>query len=130
MLPVEYFPGREAYPVEAKDWVAALEEKLTELGKTYKIVWVAKPAAFDWPWIKCYYEMFKSANAPDIGFKAHCISTMVWAYCASHGIEDSRPLEVKLTKGVAEKHSHDALEDAREQADLFMGIAELLGMKL
>src|SRR5271156_5536108 len=57
--------------------------------KGFKLTWIARPASFDWPWLKSYYEMFKPTfidikdtkmSTPDIGHKADCLSSFFKLY--------------------------------------------------
>ena len=116
--------------VDASTFVRELEVILHEY-KDYRINWIANPAAFDWQWLKNYYDQFRSSDkAPDIGFSAKCISTLFWAYCASNGIEGARKqaLSKELSEGC--QHTHNPEDDAREQGRMFFNLCKLMKIPL
>lgn len=105
---------------------------LLGLEARHHVVWVAKPAAYDWQWLNTYWHQYKPAEGPvaRFAFKAHCTSTLFWVYCEQRGIPRSD--WAKATQELSEQlpHTHDALDDARQQACLFVNVARELGLKL
>lgn len=95
---------------------AEIHEYVSELKKTYTIEWWADPAAYDWMWLKSFYDLFRPKNAIDLGYKAECMN----------GNENALKLlgltrtEIsKLTTPPKEwnlQANHHALDDARYQA--------------
>ena len=117
--------------ITAIEFCQELETILLELEKTYQIIWVASPAAYDWQWLNSYYDKFKSQNAPNIGFSAKCVSTLFWTYCRLNKInakEDQEKLRETLSEGF--KHTHNPEDDAREQGKMFINLCKLMNIPL
>src|SRR3990167_5770232 len=66
----------------ADDAMIELADNIRELKLKYRLVWVASPSAYDWQWLKAYYELTRKTHPdmPDIGFSARCLSSMWWSY--------------------------------------------------
>lgn len=105
--------------VEATQFVSELSQVLIEYQPKHKIIWVAKPAAYDWQWLNYYYNRFKTPNAPYLGFKAVCISTMFDTYCKVNKIPKNKEKEVENQLTESTSLTHDALEDARVQGLMY-----------
>lgn len=96
---------------------------LTELSKTYTLFWIAKPAAYDWMWLKIYYEelwvfdLMKGQKFP-IGFKAECINGYreTVKACAPERLDEF----LKFITPAHLAHTHHALDDAMEQGWMYM----------
>lgn len=101
-------------------------DKLSSDG--YHIVWCAYPAAFDWQWLKDVYQAYKEPNDPDIGYSAKCISTLLWAYEKANKVQDKDGLKKELAGELT--LTHNAEEDARYQAKLFLGLCKRMGIEL
>lgn len=96
--------------------------------KDYKVVWVARPAAYDWQWVSSYANLYLGDKWKY--FKAECISTMrniYWEMIKPEKKEDQdaawsefKGYIAKWTEGTA--MTHNALDDARYQAALFHGL--------
>jgi DNA polymerase III alpha subunit (gram-positive type) len=132
-------------PENANAWKALLENRkdyktvfktlsdsLRELAKTYKLVFVAHPSAFDWMFLKCYYEMAQHELNDaffDIGYTCVCISTMWKTYVAIHKLNktDATELEKQLSvlSGDNEGMEHVAIYDARNQGMFYVNLLEL-----
>lgn len=108
-------------PVKAMKELADL---LTELKTKYRLVWVAAPAAYDWQWLKAYYEQMRLVypETPDIGFRAFCVSTLLASYCKRKNLDSG-----KTWKELAERDvlTHDPLDDAIVQGTLFVNLCNL-----
>ena len=107
-----------------RDVVSTLE------GPKTRFKWIAKPAAFDWTWLICYWHKYGPEDKLDIGFKATCISTMrddfFAVYFAAHPDKDrgtASELERRMMEGSLK---HDAVDDARKQYMLFNKIRVML----
>lgn len=98
-----------------------LADLYIDLSKIYKLVWIAAPAAYDWQWLNAYYCLMreKYPDTPNIGFKAHCISSLLTSYCKRNKLETN-----KTWKELAEKEvlTHDPLDDAIVQGTLFVNL--------
>ncbi len=95
-----------------------------------QIVWVARPSAYDWQWIKNYYETFKPENAENIGFSSRCISTLWWSYCKQNKLSDEQEKLVwdELKEGLP--HTHNPIDDARSQGTAFINLCKRMDIKL
>lgn len=56
--------------IELSNWVKLLQTK-------FDIIWIAKPASFDWQWLNSYYNCYGPDDRPSIGYKATCISSQI-----------------------------------------------------
>lgn len=108
--------------------IADMYNKYKEEG--YRITWVARPAAYDWQWVNCYYNEFGPLDKPNIGFSCSCISTAYWLYCQQNGLskQESKALWNEL-KG-DEEVTHNPLDDARCQGKILLGLMKKYGIKL
>lgn len=101
---------------EAAQWIASLSG-------TAKPVLVAYPLGFDWMWVTWYFIRYLGASP----FKHSQGFDIKTAYAVKAGLpismsgRDSLPREL-VPEGT---HTHHALDDAREQAELFARIQEL-----
>jgi hypothetical protein len=111
---------------DATEFAEAIAKLLSKYRSTHRIVWVANPAASEWQWLKAYYEAFKTAQAPDIGYSAKCTGTLLSAHCRQKGIpqQDEDAYERKLIKEhKGENHMVFHPEhDARVQGRIFLAI--------
>ena len=101
-----------------------LAKKITKFKEIGKLRWVARPVSFDWQFVLNYYHLYGPENKPDMGFSCACLSTMRNEYSRNNNIsrEAMKALWKKWTDGF--EHTHDALDDAREQARVFHKIME------
>ena len=113
-----------------KDPVESMREfslEFEKLKKKYKVKWVAYPSAYDWQWIKYYYELMRSLhpNSIDIGYSAICISTMFQYYSKKNNLTQNE--EKKLWQDLIGKVelSHDPLDDARVQGQAFLRLCKI-----
>lgn len=98
--------------------------------KNYKIVWVARPSAFDWQWLNCYYNEFGPDDKPNIGFSASCISTAFWIYCQQNKLSKEQQKELwKELKG-DEDVTHNPLDDARCQGKIMFKLMDKFKIRL
>lgn len=88
----------------------------SELTRKYDVVhWVADPAAYDFQWVNSLYHQHAPLGAPAFPYTAKCVSSIKTAY---------RLLGLKLqdTEPQTLKHTHNALDDALEQAYTYLRI--------
>ena len=100
-----------------------IADMYTKLKSNFKkIVWVARPAAYDWQWLNNYYKEFGPKNKPNIGFKADCISTMSKVYAKLKKLNKQQLEEEwkEITEGF--EMTHNSLDDAKYQAALYLGL--------
>lgn len=119
----EFIQKNKIHPATA---MRQLSDWLSELSKTYVVKFVAKPAAYDWMWLKSCYDLYSTTSSFDIGFKAQCINGFKdAAEEAGFGkifAEYTTPKELKLT--------HYAVEDALAQGYLFLKGKEFFRKKV
>ena len=106
------------------DAMKAINDKIEEVmskNKVKRITWVARPAAYDWMWLKCYSDMYKihNPNALDLGFSATCTSTMRDIWKAQNSISGTKAEEIFQEWAKELKMTHNALDDSRFQATIF-----------
>ncbi len=78
-----------------------------------KIIWVANPAAYDWMWVKYYWDLYIGTN--EIGYSAKCLSTAVTIIGNQKGITNWNEF-INSISNPNLPHTHCALDDARSQA--------------
>lgn len=103
-------------PQQAMSDVAAF---LGDIAARYaQVVFVAKPAAQDWMFFKCYYGLFAPPGSFDIGFRCVDIMPRIEQYCIDFGIANPKRLYMDLCQGMA--YTHCALDDAMCQGHAFV----------
>lgn len=112
-----------------KNYLTVFEDlslKLKKLALTYKLVWVAQPACFDWMFLKSYYELAKSNSLTgtdfyDIGYQCKCSSTLYDLYKKSNNLTSKEALELFNELGEFNpKQNHMALLDAKVQGKFYI----------
>jgi hypothetical protein len=105
--------GRE--PAEAMNAAAAW---VTQVADGAWPVVVAYPLGFDWMWLYWYFMRFADAGSP-FSFSRHLDMKTIYATKARTTVARSTkrhmPVELRSTR----PHTHNALDDAIEQAELF-----------
>lgn len=90
-----------------------------------KPVFVAYPLSFDWQFTHYYFERFLGFRSDPFGFSsALCIKSM---YAAKARAPMSQANKGKMPKRLTRskhRHTHDALDDALGQGDLFCNVWE------
>jgi DNA polymerase III epsilon subunit-like protein len=85
-------------------------------------VFVAYPAAFDWTWVSIYLNRFAGENP--FGFSG--VVDMKTMYMTKAGVRLGKATKRMMPHHLhsKRKHTHNALDDALEQADLFANLFE------
>lgn len=106
--------------VSPEQFVSDLNDYLKQLDNSFK--WIARPSAFDWMWLKCYYEMFKKDDFINIGFSCHCVTSGFVQFVKQNNLnkEQENELWTKLTKDCVA--DHHPVNDAKYQAALYFGL--------
>lgn len=115
---------RDRLVAEGTDPASAMTEAagwVNELAGERRPVLVAWPLAFDWPFLCWYFERFSTIPSP-FGFDS-CLDMKTMYQQKAHVVMDlvakcRRPPHVLP----ARRHTHHALDDALEQADLFANL--------
>ena len=101
---------------EAAQWVR-------EYAGDYKAVLVAYPVAFDWSFLYWYFERFAASGSP-FGFSS-CLDIRTLYQAAAgtvHAESGQRSMPAALMP--TSPHTHNALDDAIEQGELFANVFE------
>ncbi len=89
-------------------------------------VLVAYPASYDWPWVSAYLGRFAPGLAP-FGFSGVLDLKTMYLVCAR--VRIGKATKRSMPRGLLSDrpHTHHALDDAVEQADLFANLWEWTG---
>jgi Exonuclease len=92
-----------------------------------KPVLVAYPLSFDWAWLYWYFVRFSAEGSP---FNHSLCFDMKTAYAVKAGVPISEAGRSKILPSLRpqRKHTHHALEDAIEQAEIFTKIFQWEGI--
>jgi DNA polymerase III epsilon subunit-like protein len=91
-----------------------------------KPVLVAYPLSFDWSWLYWYFVRFSDSGSPFGYSRCFDIKTAV-AVKTRLAIANAGRSQLPQKLRSARKHSHNALDDAIEQAEIFAKVFELGG---
>lgn len=91
-----------------------------------KPVLVAYPLSFDWSWLYWYFVRFSDSGSPFGYSRCFDIKTAV-AVKAHLAISNAGRAQLPQWLRSNRKHSHNALDDAIEQAEIFANVFELGG---
>ena len=92
-----------------------------------KPVLVAYPLSFDWAWLYWYFVRFSAEGSP---FNHSLCFDMKTAFAVKAGVQISEAGRSKILPSLRpeRKHTHHALEDAIEQAEIFTKIFQWEGI--
>lgn len=84
-------------------------------------VFVAYPASYDWTWVSTYLERYSATGNP-FGFSG--VLDMKTMYAVKAGVRIGRATKRNMPRHLLPKrpHTHHALDDAVEQAELFANL--------
>lgn len=109
------------------------EEAMTEVAlwvrsvaKHAKPVLVAYPMSFDWTWLYWYFVRFSKVGSPFDYSRCYDVKT-AWSVKSKRPISDSGRHKMPLHLRSKRMHTHHALDDAIEQAEIFANIFEWEG---
>ncbi len=106
--------------------MALLAFDVARLRETYRLTWVASPAAFDWQWLKAYWESFGPVDKPYLGYYAKCLTTMWWAYRTQYNwSKDEIAARWHSLVGGDVELTHIPLDDARQQSKAWFSLCRL-----
>lgn len=105
-------------PAQAMTRFAAWVRETT--GRENRPVFVAYPASFDWTWVSIYLTRF----APENPFGFSGVLDMKTMYATKARVRIGKAVKREMPAGLlsARAHTHNAREDAIEQADLFANL--------
>jgi len=102
---------------DASQWIK-------EIAGSAKPVLVAYPLSFDWSWLYWYFVRFSDSGSPFGYSRCFDIKTAV-AVKAHLTIANAGRSQLPQWLRSDRKHSHNALDDAKEQAEIFAKVFEL-----
>jgi DNA polymerase III epsilon subunit-like protein len=120
---------RDRLAAEGEDPAVAMQRFaawLQEAARGGRPVFVAYPASFDWPWVAAYLGRYAAGAAP-FGFSS--VLDMKTMYLVKAGVRIGKAVKGAMPKELlsARPHTHHALDDAVEQAELFANLWEWPG---
>lgn len=98
-----------------------LQEKRS---KYKKIKWWAGPSAYDWMWLKVFWERYAPKDQPNIGFKANCVSSYLQSLADLLQISKDG-LENTLAPLTEIPHPHTPVEDSTREMYIFRKTQEM-----
>jgi DNA polymerase III epsilon subunit-like protein len=115
--------GRD--PADAMDAAAAWVAEVT--GDADPVV-VAYPLGFDWMWLYWYFMRFAAAGSP-FSFSRHLDIKTIYATKARTTVARSTKRQMPGYLRAKRPHTHNALDDALEQAELFQKLFRWEGVQ-
>ncbi len=109
----------EAVMTDAAQWVR-------EIAGSSRPVLVAYPLSFDWSWLYWYFVNFSKDGSPFSHSSCYDIKT-AFAVKSGRPVADSGRNRLLTQLKSSRVHSHHALDDAKEQAEIFANIFEWSG---
>lgn len=111
----------ESAMTEACRWIK-------EIAANAKPVLVAYPLSFDWAWLYWYFVRFSAEGSP---FNHSLCFDIKTAFAVKAGIPIAEAGKSKILPSLRPhgKHTHHALEDAREQAEIFANVFQWKGSR-
>jgi DNA polymerase III epsilon subunit-like protein len=120
---------RERLSAEGKSPKVAMEEAgewVTKVAGKGRPVLVAYPLSFDWSWLYWYFVRFAKAGSPFRHSRCFDIKTAIAVKGHLPISEASRPKLFPFLQS-SHAHTHNALDDAAEQAEIFAKVFEWEG---
>jgi hypothetical protein len=111
---------------EPEEALSAAAEWVRKLSGGRKPVLVAYPLSFDWAWLYWYFVRFSKTGSPFEYSRCFDIKT---AFAVKSRLPISNAGRSKLPKSLlsSRPHTHHAVDDATEQAEIFANIFEWRG---
>jgi len=97
-----------------------------------KVKWVARPAAYDWQWLNCYYQYYAGESKNKVvplGFFVICCSTMRDMYALQHGLSFKEMIALCDKWAGDSAITHNPLDDAMYQSKVFHALLKGLQKK-
>jgi hypothetical protein len=106
-----------------EDAMAAFGAWVREVAGAGRPVFVAYPASYDWTWVSTYFGRFAPGRSP-FGHSG-CLD-MKTIYALKAGVRIGKAVKREMPRHLlsSRPHTHHALDDAVEQADLFANLME------
>jgi len=123
--------NRDRLIVEGADPTVALSEAFSWIGEiagNASPVLVAYPLSFDWTWLYWYFIRYCEQGSPFGYSRCFDIKTAV-AVKAAIPISEAGRSKLPHSLVPRRQHTHHALEDAKEQAEIFANVFEWEGRR-
>jgi hypothetical protein len=104
-------PSPHSVMSEAADWINSIA------GNAQPVL-VAYPVSFDWAWLYWYFVSFSAHGSPFGYSRCYDVKT-AFAVKARRAISESGRARIFESLRASHAHTHNALDDAREQAEIF-----------
>lgn len=121
---------RDRLIVEGSDPVAAMSDASRWIkqisGDAYPVL-VAYPLSFDWNWLYWYFMMYAQNGSPFDYSRCFDIKT-AFAVKSAIPIAEAGRSHLPTNLASTKKHTHHAIDDAIEQAEIFANIFEWEGI--
>ncbi len=111
----------EAAMTDAAEWVHSV-------AAGQRAVLVAWPLAFDWMWLYWYFVRFGRHGSP-FGVQRALDSKTIYSLRSRERIDRTAKSDLPERLRSARPHTHNALDDAVEQADVFANLIEWEGVE-
>lgn len=117
------FNGTESETISPRIVFTEIGKILEKWGQTHKLVFVARPANFDWMYFRVYQDLYMPEEYKKyVGFKCACLSQSFSDYCEMRQFtKQQRDALWDMWKG-GHQHTHCALDDAREQGSVYINL--------
>ena len=88
------------------------------------VKFIAMPAAYDWMWLRCYYDQYAPPDAYKLPFKSTCISSYRDAIFDQKGITDDEEWDKLNSELFGERVgiNHNAVDDAVNQLRFYQNL--------
>lgn len=124
----------------ATDVMEDLAKILAEyVSNKQNVIWIARPASYDWQFLKNYYEFYKPSlvicngilvKSPNMGFKAECLSSMWSMYCRMNKLSKVEQDKQWVLMGEGYAMTHNPLDDCRFQSKIYHNLCKTVGIEL
>lgn len=90
---------------------------------TKSLTFIARPAAFDWMWLRYYYDKYAPKDAPTLPHKAICVSSFRDGVFLTRGVTNEQWNETDSQLQARRGNlTHDAVQDATDQLEYYQNI--------
>jgi hypothetical protein len=100
------------------DVFTELKTQIIDLQSKYKVRTVGWPINYDWQWLNYYFHRYIGSNP--LGHSALCIRT--YAFAMHKKADSNDQIDIDQYTDPRFKHTHKALDDAKEQGAIFINM--------
>jgi len=119
------YDGTESETISPRIVFTQIGKLFEKASKTHKLVFMARPANFDWMYFRVYQDLYMpNEYKKHVGFKCACLSQSFSDYCDMRQLSKEQRNDLwNLWKGEY-THTHCALDDAREQGAVYIQLVQ------